>query len=652
MVNYAEINMAGYVKKYNLIASLLILVYIAAFCITCFAKYRTFSYYDHDTALLNQVMWNSLHGRLMYSTLANGGNILRTHGYLTLPLLLPIYAIWQSPLWLLYVQTIFLALAGWPIYIFARRELNSPRSALVFLLLYLLYPALGYINLHHSCIENVTLFLLAWAYYFYRGGKYPLFIALLFTAIATREEISFIAVAIGITALWERRGAKWWVAPLLAGITWFAIYFFLLLPYLQGESKAWYLTFYGHPGDSAGNFVWNIAAHPSYMLELLAQPQKLTYAVQMLLPLAFLPLLSPGILFISSPVIFLYLLSSHPDVSTILRHYNSPIIPFIFFAGITGYAKLQRLMKGATLHRLLLSAVIITGISSSWMLGPQLHLLSRTWHGLTDCLPKNDYLNPYRWEMVTMVPARIPVTTTFPFFTYLSNRRELESLTWLLYGKLGLSPGVYRGRSDIECALIDFGDPTTFVRFYDPRKSPERFMRFLADNRLGLVKLYDQFALFRRGAPDITPLYEQVRADESSKPLATFEGLELKEARLDMTGENPQRQIRFVSTWRAGKKLDDDLSAMIRITDAEGRNIFPHQVRSICYHLYPTCEWKAGETIRATHLIALPPDLPPGRYSLKMAMINKFPPCRARQCEVRAGYIDRDGWYVAGAIRL
>lgn len=636
---------------YDVAAILLILLYIAALCVTCFRKYQTFSYYDHDTAIVNQALWTSLHGRFLYSTIS-GGTLLKSHCNVTALLLLPIYVLWQSPLWLLYVQTLFLALAGWPIYLFARKEIKSPSAAVVFLTLYLLYPALGYITLHHFCMENFAIFLLAWTYYFYRAARYRLFITLLFAAIATREEISFIAVAIGIAALWERRSARWWLAPMAAGIIWFTGYFYVLLPYLQGSSKAWYLSFYSQWGHSAGDIALTLMTNPSRVLASIVQPQKLTYALQMLLPLGFLPLLAPGVLFIPSPVVVLNLLSSHPDMATILRHYNSPIIPFIFFAGIAGYAGAHTLTGGRVPQRLLLSALLITGVCSSWITGPQLHIASRTWIGMTDCMPKDEYLNPCRREMVGMVPPRVPATTTFPYFTYLSNRSELESLTWLLYGKMGLSLDAYPGRSDIECALIDFGDTTTFLRFYDPRESPTRFRRFLNDNRLGLVKIYDRIALFGRGAPDIMPLYERAKTDTPSKPRAAFEGLDLIESRLELTGEAPRRQIRFDSSWRTGKRLDDDLSMMLRITDTDGRDMIPHQVRSICYHLYPTWEWETGETIRALHLIALPPDLPPGHYIIKMAVINKFPPCRARRCEVREGSIDRDGWYVAGEFSL
>lgn len=638
-------------NKYTLAALIAVCIYIAVISFTCFEKYRTFSYYDHDTAVFSQAMWNSLHGRFFYNSLFES-MLLKIHGHFTALLLIPLYALWQSPLWLLYLQTIFLALAGWPIYAIARREIRSDGAAVAFLLLYLLYPALGYINLYHFYLENFTPFLLACTYYFYRIRKYPLFVTLLFAAVATREEISFIAIAMGVTALWEKRRAQWWLTPMVGGATWFAIYFFLLLPSLQASDKVWYLDFYSHLGDSAGDIAWNLITHPSLALGLMTQPQKLTYALHILAPLGFLPLLGPGILFIPLPVIVLSLLSTHPDMATILRHYNSPIIPFVFFAAIAGYARLLKFIRGRLPRALLLSAVVAGGLISSWMLGPQLHVFSRTWIGLEECLPMDDYLNPLRREMVSMIPPRVPVTATFPFFTHLTDRQELESLAWVLNGRVGLSPNAYVGRSNIEYALIDLCDVTTFLRYYDPIASPVRFGRFLSGNRLGLIKVCDRFALFRRNAQNVAPLYERVETDKSLKPLATFEGLELLDVSLAPLEDEKRRQLSFVSLWRADKKINDDLSMMILIADVTGKDAVPYQIRNICHHLYPTWAWREGETIRATHLIALPPSLQPGRYFLKMAVINKFPPCKARQYTAHAGIVAEDGWYIPVFIDL
>jgi hypothetical protein len=283
-----------------------------------------------------------------------------------------------------------------------------------------------------------------------------------------------------------------------------------------------------------------------------------------------------------------------------------------------------------------------------------MHLFSRSWRGLdrANLLPKYDFLVPYKQEMVDRIPPDAPVATNFGFFTHLSNRRDLAAVPWIVSGRLGPLPIPYISPTDTEYALIDLGDVTTFVKFYDPQYSAARFRQFLSENRLGLVALYDQLALFKRDAPDILPLYERIKEDDLSKPIAEFEGLELKDVRLASLNDPPRREVAFTSTWRAGKTIDDDLSALILITDAEGRAPFPHQVRNICHHLYPTWEWKVGETIRATQLIAIPPSLPPGRYFLKMSIINKFPPCKPRQCATNAWRIDQNGWYIIGAVDL
>ena len=639
-------------KYRNSIALTFILVYIAAFSYICFDKYQTFSYYDADLADVNQTTWNSLHGRMLQSTIHGPCSALQLHATFILILLLPLYALWQSPLMLLYLQTIAMGFSGWPLYRIAREELRHGGAALVMLAVYLLYPALGYINLFHVQPVNFALLPLGWAYYFFRHRSYAPFLSMLGIAMSSREEVALVAVAFGMSALWERRALKWWLVPLIGGMAWFTFYFFWLAPHLRGGSASPVLIFYADVGGSAGGLLKNLLFHPLRVLRVMCSRGKILFLFRMLAPLAFTPLLSPGILFLGMPNLVLNLLSSRPYVADIIHQYNCPIIPFIFFAGVAGLARLMRAVRSEKIIRASLIVILFFGIGFSWSLGPQLHLLSHSWKGLTTCLPERDYLVPLKWELVRMIPPRPPVTTTFGFFAQLSSREALESLAWVILGQCGVLSVPYTPRPDIEYALVNFGDPTTFVRFYDPAGSPARFRSFLTKNSLGLIAICDQIALFRRGAPDILPLYERVGTNKTSKPIASFEGLDLTEARLEVTGKEPERQIRFTSLWRAAKKLDADLSMMIRVTDAAGRDIFPHQVRNICYHLYPTWEWPAGETICATHLFALPPSLPPGRYVMKAALINKFPPCRARQCEVKAGYIDRDGWYIAGAFGL
>jgi uncharacterized membrane protein len=637
-------------KKNTLIALLLIIAYGVAFSATCLIKYRTFSYHDSDLGVINQVMWNTLHGRPFYTSIF-GCSILKLHPSLIFAVFLPLYALWQSPLMLLYSQTFLLALSGLPVYLVARRELENEKMGLLFMALYLLYPALGYVTLGHIEEQTIAIFFLAWAYYFYRANRYALFLIMLGVALTGREEYSLIAITFGLSALWERKGPKWWLPLCAGGCVWLLSYFFIIAPAIWGSAQSPFESFYAEAGGSAGNILKNIVFHPLAIASIMLTPPKLLYLFHLLAPLAFIPLLSPRVLFIISPVILLNLLATRPWVASIVNKYNAPVIPFVFFASIAALARLRRLGSGA-LNRAVVAALCIAGGASAWGWGPQMHLLSRSWRGLAELLPKPDFLAPYKQEMVSRIPPNVPAATNFGFFAHLSSRRDLAAVPWIVSGKLGPLPLPYFSPPNTEYALIDLGDPTTFVKFYDPRSSAERFRRFLLDNRLGLVALYDQIALFKRDAPDVLPLYERVKEATPSKPMAEFEGLELEKARLALTGDAPRRQIVFTSTWRAARMLGDDLSAMILITDAEGISMFPHQVRNICQHLFPTWEWPVGETIRANHLIALPPSLPPGRYFLKMLIINKFPPCRAMQCTADVRRIDQNGWFIAAAIDI
>lgn len=639
------------IKRYDILAAILIIVSIVAFSHTCYRKYQTFSYYDYDLAVANQIMWNNIHGDF-FDTSLQGGNFLKLHAPLIYLLFIPFYALWPSPLTLLYAKVILLILVGWPIYLLAKSELKNEPIALVFLAAYLLYPAVGYISLGHPHGITYAPFFLAWAYYFYRKDNYAPFAIMIALAVATREEISFMAVAFGIYALWERKDFKWWAEPLLLGIGWFALYFFFLGPYLRSSEKSPFLAYYWEVGGTVPELFNNIFTHPLLVLRVVFGLHKITYIFRLMAPLAFMPIFSPGVLFLCLPNLLLNMLSSRMDIADIYMQYTSPLIPYIFFAGIMGFAKISQLIKSALLKNFIIRLILIMTIIFSWRMGPQLHLFSREWQGLIGCLPRDNFLNAMRWKMVTMVPPGVPAATDFRFVTYLSNRKVLEGLYIVLHGFFNVKKP---HRTDIEWALFDFGDPTTFVKFYDPKTTGKDFRRYLFENHLGLVQIYDQIALYRRGAPDAVTLWERLapekRGDRGGKALATFDGLLLKGVELEPVGTAPMRQIRFTSLWEATGRDREDVSLVVRVEGTEGGELL-RQVTNICYHLYPTSEWREGELIRANHFIAVPPALPAGGYSLQMIVINKFPPCRVQRFSSLPGSVAREGWFVLGNCQL
>ena len=593
-------------------------------------------------------MWNSLRGRPFYSSIV-GGVYLRDHVPLILVAFLPLYALAQSPLFLLVLQTLFLGLAGLSIWYAASREIRDGPVALIVLVAYFLYPALGYINLFHFHAIALMPFFLVWACYFYRRGRFYPFLAMLGFALLCREDVSFVAAAFGVMALFGRRSVRWWTAPLLLGIAWGLVCFLYLIPHFRGGHGYLYLQFYGQFGDSLSNIIRGIVLRPAWAIRVALGPQKLVYLAQLVGPLLFLPLLSPAILFPCLPNLALFLLSSNPNVASIYYQYNALLIPFLFMALVYSLKRIGSVPARRVVAVLLLLSTIVF----SWLLGPQLHLFSKSWKEPVACLPREDFLTSKKGEMLSKIPGGVPAATTFRYFAHLSDREALECLHFVLCGQYGIYPEIYEGRDDIEYAFIDFGESTTFVRFYRPGVSAANFRAFLSDNDLGLVEIYDQIALYRRGEEDVFALYEPAGKDElrGKKLLADFEGLELAGVNLEVVGEGTDRQLGLTTLWTAAKKQEDDFSMFLRLVDASGNEVM-RQPRSICYHLYPTSEWGEGETIRANHLIALPPGLPPGPYRLEMLLIDKFPPCATRRFTAPPPSISDAGWLLLGEVEI
>src|SRR3990167_10806866 len=89
--------------------------YAIAISLVCLWKYHQLLYNGLDLAIYNNALWNTAHGNWFWSTI-QGHNYFGDHFEPILILLLPLYSLWQSPILLLILQTIFLGLAAWPLY--------------------------------------------------------------------------------------------------------------------------------------------------------------------------------------------------------------------------------------------------------------------------------------------------------------------------------------------------------------------------------------------------------------------------------------------------------------------------------------------------------------------------------------------------------
>lgn len=465
-------------------------------------------------------MWNTAQGRPFASSI-EVRFYLADHLSLILGLFAPLYRAWPDVRLLLCLQGSSLALGAYPVYRLARRTAPVP-TGLLFPLLYLLYPALGFIVRFDFHAEAFATPLLLFGLWLWEEARYaPASLALLL-ALSCREEVGLtIALWAALEALaargQERRLALCWIA---IGTSWTILGMGLVMPHLRGGPSDTFVACFRHLGPSYGAALFRFLRHPLATLRESWQglgAYKATLLPRLLLPLAFLPLLSPLSLLPLLPGLLSSLFSRCLPHSTIYYQYTAPMIPFLFLGGIRGFAwAVSRARRGKGFLVLLLLAGTAAALvwDFPWwkpVEGPGLYPVGRP-----DC-PEN--LGAFR-EAAALVPADAAVAADNhlgPHFAhrerfYLFPYGESWHADFVLVDLTRADPDERPYRETLRTLLV--------YPFYRHRGGPERIL--LLDGPYPVeevsspwgsfgVRYFDQgILLLERGYPPDRALHEAV----------------------------------------------------------------------------------------------------------------------------------------------
>lgn len=347
-------------RRWNLLLAGLILLATAALAGYSIARHNAFNSKAYDLGLHAQVWWNTSQGRLFAGSV-EVDNYLGDHVSPIILLLAPLYRLWPDARLLLLLQAAALAVGAWPLALLARGRLRPhwPQGAhLASLLLagiYLSYPALGFVNRFefHEEIFAVPLLLLAfWALEARRLGLMSLALLL---ALLTKEEVGLTVAAFGLWAWWRGRvshpatpsgSGKTRLQPVglawaAIGVAWSLLALFVVIPAMRGaESDT--LARYAWLGSGPADILAGALQHPGRIAShLLGEPRRIWMLVKFLLPVGFLPLLSPAILLIL-PTLAINWLAGNLYQASIYFHYATLMIPLVFAAAVYGMERIAR----------------------------------------------------------------------------------------------------------------------------------------------------------------------------------------------------------------------------------------------------------------------------------------------------------------------
>ena len=309
-----------------------------------------------ELAMADNLMWNLLHGGSLFKFLPRPGTLtfpVTSHAELIAYVLVPIYALYQHPGTLLVLQSVLLGAAALPLFVLARAHV-SPVVASAIALVYLLYPALHAENLSgfHFLALGPMFFWSAWALLDRGRGRWVGVPTVLATALAilltlaVREDTALWIFVLGAYFIVSGRRPVAGLMVGAAGIVWFAVINFAVLRRLGGGTEsllAPYGGFVPYGKHGMGSVLATVLGNPVLIATTLADMPRLIYLLQMILPLAFLPLRRPLWLLLFIPGFVLTLLPVEMvAIRSLASPYGAHWIAFLFPGVALGIEGLQR----------------------------------------------------------------------------------------------------------------------------------------------------------------------------------------------------------------------------------------------------------------------------------------------------------------------
>ncbi len=332
-------------------ACLLPLIYFSVFATLSVTSFLSFHTDGYDLSIFDQVVWNSLRGRLFENTVLEDAHFLL--GQRFSPILLafvPLYAVWSSPIVLLVVQTLGIAIGGIPLYWIARDRVGRA-IALVLMIGFYLSPALEYVNLAEFHEIALVIPLFSFATFFLLRDKPVPFSVCLALSLLVKEEVGLAVIMFGAYVFFVQRRRLFGSVLALFGMAWTVLLLQYVLPFLNGSEWGGGYYYFGHGiaagvgrydylGSSLPEIIASILTRPELVLSHIFTERKVEFVLALIVPLGLLPLAGPELALLALPTFATSLLSDYALQTSIQSHYPSSIVPFLSFGAVVGVRRI------------------------------------------------------------------------------------------------------------------------------------------------------------------------------------------------------------------------------------------------------------------------------------------------------------------------
>ncbi len=286
------------------LVALAVLLFSGFFIVYLTARHDAFMTNAEDLGIMDQAIWNTLHGQMLHQTICNTVNDTNCYSATGItrfaihfePVLFPVslfYLIWPSPKTLQVIQTLVVASGAFPAFWLARLRLRNEWAGVGIAVLYLLYPAQQLATFYDFHAVTFTAAFLLFTLYFMYTRRTAWLIVFAILSMACKEEIPAVIAFFGLwSMLFQRRWRSGLVLVLLA-IAWIGLEFLVIHLY-SPTGRPLLASRYASLGNGPVEIARTLLFHPiDVVKKYVLERNHLFYLRLLLTPAGYLPLLAP-----------------------------------------------------------------------------------------------------------------------------------------------------------------------------------------------------------------------------------------------------------------------------------------------------------------------------------------------------------------------
>ena len=384
-----------------------------------------------DLGNMVQAVWSTAHGDVLEVTNLRGEQMSRLGAHFDpiLAAFAPLWWLWPDPTMLVVVQSAAIALGAVPVFLLARKHLDSERAGVGFALAYLLYPPTQWLALNEFHAVALATPLLLLGFWYLDEDRLAAFVVVAVLACLTKEQVPLTVAALGVWYALARGRRRAGAAIAASGLAVGALAIGVVVPYFAPNGTSPFEGRYGAVGGSPAGIAETFLTDPLLVLEEMFDGHGLPYLLELLLPLAALPLLAPLAALTAVPELAANLLASTRTQQSIHFHYTAAAIPGLVVGAVFGAAWLRRRHGWV---RPVATAVVVVGLVANYALGA-----IPVWRSFPggEALGTREHLvsthDRVAARAVRLIPDDAVVSATNSLGAHLSGRRRLHSFPFL-----------------------------------------------------------------------------------------------------------------------------------------------------------------------------------------------------------------------------